>query len=44
MPSSGGFVFNTYCGLSMYLPCNGSDYLDEYYKTLAWNKATSLVR
>lgn len=44
MPSSGGFVFNAYCGLSMYLPCNGSDYLDEYYKTLAWNKATSLVR
>ena len=44
MPASGGFVFRTYCGLSMYLPCNGSGYLDEYYKTLAWNKATSLVQ
>ena len=44
MPASGGFVFNTYCGLSSYLPCNGSSYLDEYYKTLAWNKATSLVQ
>ena len=44
MPGSGGFQFSTYCGLSMYLPCNGSAYLDEYYKTLAWNKATSLVQ
>ena len=44
MPRSGGFTFRTYCGLSMYLPNNGSAYLDEYYKTLAWNKATSLVQ
>ena len=44
MPSSGGFKFNAYCGFSMYLPCNGSAYLDEYYKTLSWNKATSLVQ
>ncbi|MBQ9475399.1 MAG: hypothetical protein IJU69_03995 [Bacteroidales bacterium] len=43
MPRSGGFHFKTYCGFSMYLPCNGSAYLDEFYKTLAWNKATSLV-
>ncbi len=44
MPHSGGFRFNTYCGFSMYLPCNGSAYLDAYYQTLAWNKATSLVQ
>ena len=44
MPNYGGFTFRTYCGLSMYLPCNGSAYLDAYYKTLAWNKATSLVQ
>ncbi|MBR1576818.1 MAG: hypothetical protein IJ654_10300 [Bacteroidales bacterium] len=44
MPRSGGFHFDAFCGLSMYLPCNGSAYLDAYYKTLAWNKATSLVQ
>ena len=44
MPYSGGFTFDTYCGLSMYLPCNGSAYLDAYYQTLSWNKATSLVQ
>ena len=43
-PAFGGFNFRAYCGLSMYLPCNGTAYLDEYYKTLAWNKATSLVQ
>lgn len=32
-----------YCGLSSYLPCNGSRYLDAFYKDLAWNKATGLV-
>ena len=39
-----GFDINTYCGLSMYLPSNGSEALDEYYATLAWNKATGLVK
>lgn len=34
----------THCGLSMYLPCNGSSTLDGYYKELAWNKATGLVK
>lgn len=34
----------THCGLSMYLPCNGSTNLDEYYRTLMWNEATSLVK
>ena len=39
-----GFKIETYSGFSMYLPCNGSDYLDNYYKSLAWNKATGLVQ
>ena len=38
-----GFVINTYSGLSMYLPCNGSAFLDSHYKELAWNQATRLV-
>lgn len=39
----GSFKLNTYSGLSMYLPCNGSPELDKFYKTLSWNKATGLV-
>lgn len=39
----GGFTIETFCGLSMYLPCNGSAFLDGNYKDLAWNKATGLV-
>ena len=35
---------NTYSGFSMYLPSNGNEYLDNFYKTLAWNKATGLVQ
>lgn len=31
------------CGLSMYLPSQGSAYLDNYYRNLAWNKASGLV-
>ena len=38
-----GFDIDTSCGLTMYLPCNGSPYLDNFYKTLEWNKATELV-
>ena len=44
LPYSGGFTINIYSGLSMYLPGKGSSYLDSYYTTLDWNKATSLVR
>lgn len=40
----GGFRIDVYSGFSMYLPCNGSPYLDDFYKTLAWNKATGLVQ
>ena len=39
----GGFNIETFCGLSMYLPCNGSAFLDSHYKELEWNKATGLV-
>lgn len=42
----GGTVpVTAFCGLSMYLPGTsaGSDYLDNYYKTLSWNKDTGLV-
>ena len=42
--SGTGFSIDVYSGFSMYLPCNGSPYLDEFYKTLAWNKATGLVQ
>ena len=38
------FEIKTYCGLSMYLPSNGHVELNKYYRTLDWNKATSLVR
>ena len=38
-------AINTDCGLSMYLPVAGSEYLDEFYRTsIAWNDATALVR
>ena len=43
LPASGGFTINIYSGLSMYLPCKGSAYLDDYYRTLDWNEATLLV-
>ena len=42
--SGSGFFIDTYSGFSMYLPCNGNDYLDEFYKSLAWNKAIGLVQ
>ncbi|MGN0189037.1 MAG: clostripain-related cysteine peptidase [Candidatus Cryptobacteroides sp.] len=38
-----GFVMDRHSGLSMYLPCNGGEYLSAYYRTLDWNKATGLV-
>ena len=38
------FPIRAYSGLSMYLPANGSPYLDNAYKELAWNQATALVK
>ena len=45
----GTFPVNAFCGLSMYLPSSsavstGKAYLDAYYRTLGWNKATGLVK
>ncbi len=39
----GSFTIDTYSGLSMYLPSQGSIELDKYYRTLQWNKDTALV-
>ena len=42
--SGGGVIpITAFCGLTMYLPSAGSAYLDEFYRTLAWNKAAGLV-
>lgn len=38
------FEITTYCGFSMYLPNDGTTYLNDFYKTLAWDKATELVK
>ena len=32
------------CGLSMYFPSPDWTELNDYYKTLAWNKATHMVQ
>lgn len=37
------FDIHTFSGFSMYLPCNGSKFLDSFYKTLKWNQDTGLV-
>lgn len=39
-----GFNIRCDCGLSSYLPSDGSAYLDEYYKKLSWNEASGLVK
>lgn len=39
----GKFKVNTFCGLSSFLPRQGTSKLREYYRTLAWDKATGLV-
>lgn len=39
----GEFEINTFSGFSMYLPAHGSESLDNFYKTLKWNKDTGLV-
>ena len=37
------FDIHTFSGFSMYLPCDGSLSLDEFYKSLEWNMDTGLV-
>lgn len=44
-PSFLGIDLQRVCGLSMYLPSMGSDFLDNYYRnSISWNKATQLVK
>jgi len=39
-----GFSISHYCGLSMYLPSMGTEFLNQYYKEhISWNEATHLV-
>ena len=38
------FKIHTFCGFSMYLPSNGSEQLNKFYKLLKWNMDTGLVR
>ena len=38
------FDVNVHCGLSMYLPANGDNNLNAYYRKLAWNQVTGLVK
>ena len=40
----GSFDITDDCGLSMYLPCDGCEELDIFYRKLDWNKATGLVK
>lgn len=47
--NSAGFYIRTHSGLTSYLPAaiknaKQREYLDGYYKELAWNRATSLVK
>lgn len=40
-----GIELKRVCGLSMYLPSMGSDFLDNYYRnSISWNNATQLVK
>ncbi|MBR0239895.1 MAG: hypothetical protein IJQ52_02040 [Bacteroidales bacterium] len=43
---SGGSMHDirTCCGLTMFLPQSGGNYLKSFYKTLAWNQATGLIQ
>lgn len=44
-PSFLGINLKRVCGLSMYLPSMGSDFLDNYYRDyVSWNNATQLVK
>ncbi len=37
------FEFNHHSGLSTYIPNPGHEIIDEYYKTLEWNKAVRMI-
>lgn len=38
-----GFDIRTHCGLTTYIPDPAKSYLNEYYRSLAWNQAVGLV-
>lgn len=40
---SAPLTISTHCGLSMYLPSMGSEYLDNFYQTISWNMDTNLL-
>lgn len=42
-PAFLSIVINTHCGLSMYLPADGNQELDSFYRNLSWNKASGLI-
>ena len=44
MEGYGGFRVKSHCGFSMYLPYPDRTYLNNYYKTIAWNEATGLIK
>lgn len=46
MKNYDGFSITNFCGVSMYMPSATlrTAYLDAFYKGLAWNKATGLVK
>ena len=41
---SDSFAIKTFSGLSTYVPNPENSYLNEYYRTLAWNRAVRMVR
>ncbi|MCQ2153975.1 MAG: clostripain-related cysteine peptidase, partial [Bacteroidales bacterium] len=43
LPEKDGFRIDNFCGLSMYLPKMGDNFLDSFYDTLGWNVETGLV-
>ena len=43
-PSFLGVKINCHSGFSMYLPCRGSEELDEFYRNFLWNKEVALVK
>ena len=43
LPGYDGFKIDAFSGLTMYLPNNGSAFLNKKYKELRWNKAAMIV-
>ena len=43
-PRAFGLDMSRHCGLSMFLPCNGSAALKDIYRDYAWNRSSGLVK